>query len=859
MRAGLLSAASAPALIAAGARGVTPSRSFQRHRRTGKRDGRGQILGRALLGAAGAIALSAGSPPAVAQSWNMYSSYSQSATLSFFNALTPPATPGSFPTLNVTMPGSSVPVSAVMDTGSTGIWVSAALLNTAGLQNLGPGKFTYTSSIVGIPGTFYQVPGVTITGNNGNTVTSNVQVLAVNDSCNASTGANCQAYMGIGFDRGGNAGYTQPTTAMNAFLNITAINGVPVTNMHPGYAINSAGVTLGLTSAQTSGFAIVKLTPNTIIPGNVWNKPNVSISTPGYPSGIAGFTPDTGIAYMIITPPGSIPSTTTCPAPAGTCATATTNIGVSLIPGLPANIVNGYNFSVGGTLGVTPAYVNLRAPETGNTLATPMSLNSGNAFYIGFNYFYDPVGGWVGYQAAAPTATDPNPGSTTTPLVAMQGAIGLPSGFSSTYSTFLLGDTQLQQTGSGSFSGPIYGLGNSLTVASGSLFFNGAIDMGGGTFLVQPGATATINSSLAASNVQIASQATLANNGLMTASLLNAGTLTNTGAIVGSLTNIGTVTNSGTFQAAAGGTLVNQGTLTNNGLLSGNVFNFGSLFNNGTVVGNVLNSGLLANNGLIQGAIANSGSLTGNGVFIGSFANSGVLNSNGTFVGSLFNSGFLGGNPTIVGSLANNGILSPGNSIGTITVVGSAALGSGTSYLVQINNAGQTDTVAVSGPATIQGGTVAVSPATGVYAPRTTYTILSSGGLSGGFGSVSSSGSQFLLPSLSYDANNAYLTMTIGGFLAVAQNPVQAAVGGALDGSVLQASGDYAQVLGNLAANNPSHVPAILTSLSGMNYSGFSNSMVQTAQLFMSNFSDMAGGTARGRNKVALAEACDAA
>jgi outer membrane autotransporter protein len=35
--------------------------------------------------------------------------------------------------------------------------------------------------------------------------------------------------------------------------------------------------------------------------------------------------------------------------------------------------------------------------------------------------------------------------------------------------------------------------------------------------------------------------------------------------------------------------------------------------------------------------------------------------------------------------------------------------------------------------------------------------------------------------------------------------------------------------------------------------------MVQTAQLFMSNFSDMAGGASRGRNKVALAEACDVA
>ena len=51
-----------------------------------------------------------------------------------------------------------------------------------------------------------------------------------------------------------------------------------------------------------------------------------------------------------------------------------------------------------------------------------------------------------------------------------------------------------------------------------------------------------------------------------------------------------------------------------------------------------------------------------------------------------------------------------------------------------------------------------------------------------------------------------------------------------------------------------------LTSLSGQNYSGFSNSMVQGAQLFMSNFAD--AGRRRqspAAARVALAEACDVA
>jgi uncharacterized protein with beta-barrel porin domain len=124
---------------------------------------------------------------------------------------------------------------------------------------------------------------------------------------------------------------------------------------------------------------------------------------------------------------------------------------------------------------------------------------------------------------------------------------------------------------------------------------------------------------------------------------------------------------------------------------------------------------------------------------------------------------------------------------------------------------------------------------------------------------TASGGSSFLQPSLVYDANNAYLNLTINGFLAAAQTPTQAAVGGALDASVLQASGDYATVLSTLANLSPSQIPAILTSLSGQNYSGFSNSMVQGAQLFMNNFLAQASSANRGQGKIALAEACDVA
>ena len=141
---------------------------------------------------------------------------------------------------------------------------------------------------------------------------------------------------------------------------------------------------------------------------------------------------------------------------------------------------------------------------------------------------------------------------------------------------------------------------------------------------------------------------------------------------------------------------------------------------------------------------------------------------------------------------------------------------------------------------------VASIPA-GIYAPRTRYTILSAaGGLSGAYAGLTGNTFAFLQPSLSYDANNAYLNLQIGGFQQAAQTSNQAAVGAALDVGAPNATGDFATVLGNLATLGASQVLPFLTSISGQNYSGFSNSMVQGAQLFMNNFATQTSGQGAG-------------
>ncbi len=331
-----------------------------------------------------------------------------------------------------------------------------------------------------------------------------------------------------------------------------------------------------------------------------------------------------------------------------------------------------------------------------------------------------------------------------------------------------------------------------------------------------------------------------------------------------------------------GGTTVEEGTLALSGSMIGNLdVRAGAAFvssggykvavgamltNHGTFQS--VNSSLV-NNGTIENAGDILGGVTNNGVFhqlSGSFENrsGSAFVNNATFTGDITNSGYLGGSGTFTGRVVNNGTVAPGNSIGTLTVNGSYTQAAGSSYTVETNAQGQSDRIAVSGApgtATIAAGTsVLVAPAaTGPYAPRTTYTILSaSGGVTGTYSSVASN-LPFLLPSLSYDANNVYLALQIGGFARQAQTPNQAAVGAALDAGAIGATGDFATVLGAFSTMNAQQGVAALNTISGQNYSAFSSTGIATTQIFMTNFANTVGGTSGGGNRVALAQACDVA
>lgn len=157
------------------------------------------------------------------------------------------------------------------------------------------------------------------------------------------------------------------------------------------------------------------------------------------------------------------------------------------------------------------------------------------------------------------------------------------------------------------------------------------------------------------------------------------------------------------------------------------------------------------------------------------------------------NGGTLAGNGTIGGLIAN-GVVAPGDSIGTITVVGTATFNAGATYAVEVDPT--TSDLTTANAAVINGGTVAVTVLSGNYAPVSQYTIVSTtGGVTGQFGGVSVN-SGFFTPTLSRDANNVYLTLNLntsagdihasllGGFIESDQLRIAALdrAGAALDG-----------------------------------------------------------------------------
>ena len=406
------------------------------------------------------------------------------------------------------------------------------------------------------------------------------------------------------------------------------------------------------------------------------------------------------------------------------------------------------------------------------------------------------------------------------------------SGSSVTLSANNALSTESALTNNGSLS--LNGFSQTVRALSGT----GSTDLGGFGLTVNGSSSTTYSGTITSTGGDL----TKSGSGTLTltgANSYNGGTDLTGGAIaVGNNNALGTGTLTmaagTTLQAASGVTLGNLIALTGNATVDTN--------GNALTLSNIISGGA---NGLTK---IGSGTLTlgGTNTYTGmTLVNAGTLALNGSVAGgaTVASGATIMGTGTVGGDLTVSGIIAPGNSIGTLNVTGNYTQNGGSTYNVEVNAAGQSDRIAVTGSASL-GGTVAVQAANGSYQRNTNYTILTAtGGVNGTYASVTSN-LAFLTPSLSYSGNAVMLTLlaSANSFQNGAQTPNQRAVGAVLDQVSPTATGDLATVLNAMYGLDTTQGPRVLDAISGQNYSGFSSLMVQSTQLFMDSFQMKAGG-----------------
>ncbi|HAB98648.1 MAG TPA: hypothetical protein DCE71_02350, partial [Parachlamydiales bacterium] len=351
----------------------------------------------------------------------------------------------------------------------------------------------------------------------------------------------------------------------------------------------------------------------------------------------------------------------------------------------------------------------------------------------------------------------------------------------------------------------VLGAANQISNTSMVTLSSGTFDLGGfsetiatfnfnGGTLSQGGATLNLASAVTAlsmRNTTIAGNLAITSGGAVVFDPTNNGTATISGNIdLNALTtvfNIGDGTGD-TDMLISG--IISNGALTKTGagtlvLAGANTYGGGTLVSSGMLQGNSNSlQGLITNNATLVFDQNISGnylsSISGTGTFVkngsgtliltnannvgASFLNEGTLIVNGTLGGggsmTVASGASLRGNGTITKDLTINGILSPGNSIGTLNLLGNQTFGA-TSILQNELNPINSDLVNIVGSLQIQpGASLQVLPDPGTYTTPFTYTIIqTTAGVTGGFSTIINSMPLLQMSTFS-DGLNVFLQLT---------------------------------------------------------------------------------------------------
>ena len=195
-------------------------------------------------------------------------------------------------------------------------------------------------------------------------------------------------------------------------------------------------------------------------------------------------------------------------------------------------------------------------------------------------------------------------------------------------------------------------------------------------------------------------------------------------------------------------------------------------------------------------------------------------------------------------TVSGGATLAPGSlaTIGTLQVTGALVFAPGATYTIGAT-AGQADGTMVAGTATL-GGTVTVNTESGTFLPRSRYAIVTAtGGINGSFAGVTTN-LAFLTPTLSYDADHAYVSLSRNdvSFTAVAATGNQRSVSTALTNVGVRPTSDAGSaILNGLFVLSPAGARAAYDQLSGEGAVASQTTNIRAGRAFSETVSDQIG------------------